>query len=321
MSRNRETTVIRKNSRRSMQWTVSAGVLFVAVAASSAACDEPKVRCTVTSGEAIARYRVKGDVPSTCKGSTLPGTSTADAASYPIAIEGYVPNPSDDNAYQKVNSIAIAPEFITARIVDATQNAGLASYPYAKEEDRPAPPPTGPATDKLPYVFGSFTTVNPDSNNMCAIAAMTVSDLTYPDVPAHKAPNPDDPSGPPNDVDDQPETHIHHEWSNVRVAVSPDSLGTRTFGEVTITQDDCTLSYDVAILFPKVGCDDGKGNADPTLCDPSPNAQNAFGSGISEGIQTDCTNLSTDKSSPDWECTLKYMCANEADCAKYNVQP
>jgi hypothetical protein len=106
------------------------------------------------------------------------------------------------------------------------------------------------------------------------------------------------------EVPDQPQTDVSYTWSNVRVYVTPSKIGLQTFGNLTVVQDGCTVKYSVSILVPRVLCANANNpaNAETTLCNADADGiDNPFGSGISEGIQTTCSNLGN-SDNPDWEC-------------------
>jgi hypothetical protein len=164
--------------------------------------------------------------------------------------------------------------------------------------------------------------VTPDSSGICKVADMT-SDLQYPEIPAHMAGtqinSPLDPGNAASDggpgvaeyylqgesVPDQPATQVTYKWSNVRVYVSAAEDGAQTYGDLTATQDGCTMSYHVSIMVPRILCgttdDAGTMVADPTLCDPNPNQVNPSGSGINTLIAPSCENIGT-TDNPDFEC-------------------
>jgi hypothetical protein len=131
-------------------------------------------------------------------------------------------------------------------------------------------------------------------------------------IPAHSYADPSDATKTVM-VPAMPELAVKYEWKNVRTIQIPQSPGTQTFGEVSITHDTCTVTYDAAILVPRVSCgkDDGGGKmvADKTLCDPNPSkdpsSPNIFGSGISQGVPYECLDVSDDAMNPDFVCVPK----------------
>lgn len=310
------------NSRRPRGIAPSIGVLLGLALASAHCADQPRVRCGATSGQVIARYESTGAPTGTCTGVTLPGKGEA------LGLQTFVPSPADANAHDEVSSLAIKAGWIGARIADArdsaantAQNPSLASmadaltnYPYGTGTP-PAPPPDGPPSTSFPYAFGPFDAVYPDANDVCKVSKIAPSELTYPDIPAHLVPDPAaDPNAPAATpwipADDQPETAVKYAWSNVRVIVSAESIGTQTFADLTLTRDGCSASYHASILSPRVGCGGtdaaGKAIADATLCDPGPTPVNPYGSGIGQGIPTSCENIGDD-ANPDFECVPTRM--------------
>jgi hypothetical protein len=298
-STNRTATTAKRLARA----TASLALLGV-VLATPAACNQPQIRCTAALGEGIARYTVKGKVPTSCATSTLPGTTTPDPATFPLGVESYVPSPADPNAANEVNSMAIKAEWIGARIQEAQANVdGFDNYPYLSQP-APEPPPTGAPSTNFPFAWGTFDSVYPDANGVCHVSTMSASKMTYPDVPDHNQKDADGkPTGP--EISDQPQTAVEYAWTNVRTYVAASSIGVQTFGDLTITQDDCAISYRVSILVPRVQCAsaDDPTRPDPTLCDPNPNGpNNPSGSGISEDVAPSCENISADPANPDFEC-------------------
>src|SRR5204863_838048 len=117
-------------------------------------------------------------------------------------------------------------------------------------------------------------------NGVCEAGDLNDSDLVYPAIPAHKYPDPED-AMKTVDVPEEPQTAVKYHWSKVRTVQIASSPGTQTFADLTVTRDGCTATYGVAILVPMVGCAKEDGTADEKLCDPSPNEESLFGSGIS----------------------------------------
>jgi hypothetical protein len=275
-----------------------------------AGCSEqPKNRCKVAPGLAIARYTMKGSPSGTCTNVKLPGIGES------VGIQPYVPNPTAPNAADEVTTFSIKPKWLGERIAVARDEAAadpalaamkdaLVNYPYGSAAA--APPPTDLTTTKRPYAYGKFASVFPDDNGICTAAAINASDLVYPAIPAHAAPDPSDATKPPITVPAEPETAVKYEWSNLRTIQIPASPGTQTFGDLTVTRDGCSVSYGAAILVPRVSCAGmdagGKPIADETACDPNPNPTNLFGSGISQGVPTKCEDVAGDSANPDFVC-------------------
>jgi hypothetical protein len=317
-------------SARHVLTAVSSLVAIGAAIASPSGCgSNPPVKCTAESatginGDAIARYTVLNvNNANACATSGLPRTPPTTAASgidenpiswyttlagsVPLGVESYTPNPEDPNYANELYSMAIKAEWIGVRIVDAQSitdangNQTFPYYPYTSAADTPAPPPNGKPGTNFPYAWGQFESIYPDPNGICHVANMT-SDLTYPDVPAHTG---TDTNGNSVAVPDQPATHVQYAWTNVRTFVTASVQGVQTYANLTITKDDCTISYSVSILVPRVQC---PSSSDPTvgeqaICDPNPDGpDNLYGSGISEFVSPVCENVSNDSANPDFEC-------------------
>lgn len=299
--KNTRTNTVR--TRRSLQVITSLALL--AVALSGGACDQPKIRCAATGGETAVRYKIVGDIPKACKDLGFPGTEGQAANMNKIGIETYVPVPTDEDAYNKKNALSLKLGWIGDRIKDARDHLKppLENYPY-KEEPTQLPPDTNDTN--FPFTYGKFDDINPGAGNVCKLSAMTPSDMTYPAIPKHTFTND---NGEDETVDAQDETKVKYEFSNLRVIVSPDSIGTQTFADLTVTQDDCTLTYQVSLLYPLVDCGVTKGDkvsGDEKKCSAGATDENPFGSGIGEGIPVSCENIGTD-ADPSYACLPNRM--------------
>jgi hypothetical protein len=289
--------------------TSAASFVLAAALLLGAGCSEqPKNRCKVAPGLAIAKYTMKGAPSGTCTGVKLPGLGES------VGMQPYVPNPTGANAADEVTTFSIKPQWLGERIAEARDSAAidpalaamkdaLVNYPYGSAAA--TPPPTDLTTTKRPYAYGKFASVFPDDNGICTAAGVNASDLVYPAIPAHVVRDADQ-TKPPMMVAAEPETSVKYEWTNLRTIQTPASPGTQTFGDLTVTRDGCSVSYGAAILVPRVGCAKmdagGKAVADETACDPAPNATNLFGSGISPGVPTKCEDVAGDPANPDFVC-------------------
>ncbi len=225
--------------------------------------DQPRVKCTVTSGPAAARYIAFGEKTGTCDGVTFPFQDIGEG----LGLEAYSPLVNDPNVDKELTSFAIKSGYV-GTLVNNAESQGLMD----------------PDATHTPYALGKFDQVLPDDNDVCTASGFTAAEINLPDVPAHM----DDDGNP---VDDQPATHIKYEWSNIRVIVNASSIGTQTFADLTYTQDGCSAQYHVAILSPNVSCQsaDDMTMTDPTLCNSASDPSKAFpGSGIGEGIPVTC---------------------------------
>ncbi len=289
-------------TRRSLQ--VITSLVLLGVALSGGACDQPKIRCAATGGETAVRYKIVGDIPDACKDLGFPGTEGQAANMNKIGIETYVPVPTDEDAYNKKNALSLKLAWIGERIADARDHLDQENYPYTGDPPDTLPPDSNDTN--FPFTYGKFDDINPGARDVCKVSAMTPSDMTYPAIPKHTFENDD---GEEETVDAQDETKIQYEFSNVRVIVSPDSIGTQTFADLSVTQDDCTLKYQVSMLYPFVDCGaehDGKVSGDEKKCSANATDENPFGSGIGEGIPVSCENIGTDDD-PSYACLPNRM--------------
>jgi hypothetical protein len=267
--------------------------------------EQPKNRCKVAPGLAVAFYQRHGTPTGTCDKVRLPVRGES------LGMQPFVPNPTAPSAPDTPTLLAIKPVWLGERIADARDRAGsdpalkemaeaMSSYPYGTADG--APRATDLKTTRRPYALGRFTTVFPDDNGVCRVPALNVSDLVYPLIPAHTYADPEDPTKTIT-VEEQPETSVKYVWKNVRVVQVAQSPGTQTFADLTITRDGCTASYSAAILVPRVSCGKtdaaGKTVAEPKFCNPDPNETNLFGSGISQGVPYACEDLSSDPAEPE----------------------
>jgi hypothetical protein len=281
--------------------------ILLALALAAGCADQPKNKCKVAPGQAVARYQRKGPPTGTCLNVDLPDKGEL------VGVQPYVPDPRSPGAFDEPTSFSIKPLWLGDRIARARGEAAhdpalagmseaLIAYPYPSAAA--APPPTDLATTRRPYALGKFKSLYPDDAGLCTAAGVNDSDMEYPAVPAHQAPDPDD-AARVIAVAFEPPTQVKYSWSNVRVIQTPRSPGTQTFADLTITRDGCSATYGAAILVPVVACGTEKGGktvADPTACDPNPNPTNLFGSGISQGVPTACEDLAGEPANPSFFC-------------------
>lgn len=236
----------------------------LAVCLAGAGCSgQPDVKCTVTSGAASARLVLVGPKTGTCDGVVFPFSDTGDV----IGIEAYAPIVNDPNIEHQVTSFALQSGALGS-LRDNADSQGL----------------NDPEESHAAYALGKFDGVYPDDSGVCSASGFAPAELDLPLVPAHE----DDDGNP---VDEQPATHIKYEWSNVRVIVTVDSIGTQTFADLTYTQDGCVAHYQVSLLTPNVGCaaESDETKTDAALCRSESDPSIGFaGSGIGQGIATTC---------------------------------
>ncbi len=236
---------------------------FLGLALLNTRCaDQPRVKCTVTSGPASARYTLVGAKTGTCDGVVFASLDIGEK----IGLEAYGPLVNDPNVNDEITTLALKSGNV-GELVNNAESQGLMD---------------ADATH-TPYSLGKFDHVYPDDNDVCTASGFTAAEIDLPDVPAYTA---DD--GTP--VPEQPATHIKYEWSNVRVIVNASSIGTQTFADLTYTQDGCVAQYQVAILSPYAQCTNADtGALEPNLCNSESDPSTGFpGSGIGPGIPVTC---------------------------------
>jgi hypothetical protein len=238
---------------------VSTLTLAVAGAGIVVSCsDQPAARCQAGRGGWAAKY-IQTSGPD-AGGCVVPGEA--------LIIETYNPPP--------------------AQLSPASVAIGWPSIATAVGQSSP-----DPNTAHTPYAFGPFATTYPGSDGFCNVPTLTVAEQDVPAVP---------PMPPPADAGPEaagtpaiPATTIRYAWDHVRVYATTTAQGTELVGELTYAVDNCTATYHVQALYPKVPCAllDDAGTPvgpDPTACDPyaNPNAGRATGSGILPDVKVVC---------------------------------
>ena len=132
--------------------------------------------------------------------------------------------------------------------------------------------------------IGDFASATPDDDDVCTVPKLSDARQTLPQFTY--VPPKDKPTDPPKSPVSVDAGDITYAWSNIRLYVTAALPGTQLVGDLTYTKNGCTASYDVLALWPSVSCDNGKGQPDPSLCDPEadPAAGRATGSGINPDI-------------------------------------
>jgi len=227
------------NDKRFALPAFGVAILAAALAAMPASCaSQPPVKCTASANPGAARYML--------------ASMTGDCSMVPlvqnngevVGVQTFVPPVSDPNTYTLPNSVGLQSEEMS--LLEAN---GESVMPPVVDADM---------THRL-YALGTFDQAFPDSSDVCKISTLSKAELNLPLVPAHM-----DAEG--NPVAEQAATHITYEWSNVRIIVNADSIGTQTFADLTYTRDACTANFTVSIITPEVNCEtDAK--ADQSKCD------------------------------------------------------
>ncbi len=226
---------------KKLSWQPLLVAALAAIASVPTSCgNQPPVKCTASANPGAARFTLT--------------TMSGDCAMTPlvmnkgevVGVQTYVPPMADNpDYYHQPNSVAFQSEEASLLVAN-----GASVTPPVVDADM---------THHL-YALGTFDNAFPDGNDICHISTLSKAEVNLPVVPAHM-----DADMMP--VDEQPATHITYEWSNVRIIVKPESIGTQTFAHLKYTRDMCTAEFDVSILTPEVSCDDGNGMPDQSKCD------------------------------------------------------
>jgi hypothetical protein len=132
----------------------------------------------------------------------------------------------------------------------------------------------------VPYSLGTFTAVNPNANNMCPATGFANAEQDFTAVAAD----------PANMLPALPADSLTYAWANFSVYVTAADQRTQFSGDVTVTENSCTVTYHAVGLWPGISCDDGMGNPVPSACNPCADPANGIfvGSGISPDAQVVC---------------------------------
>ncbi|XXT20788.1 hypothetical protein WME94_04370 [Sorangium sp. So ce429] len=217
--------------------------LMVVLASLVASCEQPRINCTTGHGGFAATYTLK---PGSKQGEGDCDTLRGDV----IGLEKYNPSQADDREEQDLSRALLA--------IRTTELGALAG-----EAEGAGVPIDGGAV----FSMGEFASVEPDDDDVCAVASLSPAEL---DLPA---------------FGERPATRIRYEWSNVRVHVTAAFPGTQMTADLTYTRGECTASYSVVGLWPAVACAGQDGATDPSLCDPQ--ADVAAGRLVGSGINPD----------------------------------
>ncbi len=90
------------------------------------------------------------------------------------------------------------------------------------------------AVNGTEYAMGSFAGYEPDDNNICRAATLTESNVTI---------------GPKKWV---------YKWSNVEFITQPLMNSIHFGGDLTRTEDDCSVDLKVSAVYPVIYCGTGK---------------------------------------------------------------
>jgi hypothetical protein len=229
-------------------------LLVVVVAAS---CGQPKPRCFASIGSFAATYALReGTGP--C--SELPGDV--------LGVGAYNPRDESDPALRPdldVATVAIGARRL-GELADRAASEGLADG----------------APDHHRDATGTFSSLEPDDDGLCAVTDTAPARQTFPELPAIPADAEEETDAEPA----VPPTDVTYSWSDLEFYVRAGASGQQLRGTLAYEENGCTATYDVRAVFPAVDCtgEDADGNPvpDDRWCDPEPSA---FNGGVGSGLQ------------------------------------
>jgi hypothetical protein len=184
------------------------------------ACDQPKPKCTSAHGNFAATYTlVSGD------------GACAELTSGVLNVQSYNDQTSESDKRLDPNKPTLA--------IQAQEATDILS--------------TGRESDGKPYAFGAFDGSEPNGKGVCTVSSLSKAVLQAPatdEVPEMMV---DECTTEPA-MPAQPAVDIGYKWSNVRVVVTPDAIGTKLEADLTYTVDGCSAKYKVAAVWPAIEC-------------------------------------------------------------------
>ncbi len=250
--------------------TIAALVALTALTSMGAAsCSQPPPKCTSVRGDFAATYKLTS--PATGECSKLTGDV--------LGLATYNASKADGYADFDKASLAIQAEAL-GNFADRAQAINQ---------------PDLDAQRKL-YAFGPFSTAHP-SNDFCEVPAMNYgAQQNLPALPLIPAKKNDKGEVTEPEVPATVPMNIKYEWSNTRLLVTADAVGTQMSADLTYTENrpgnggDCTATYHVVAVYPSVSCADDEGKPDIRLCSPNanPDIGMAQGSGLNPDFPITC---------------------------------
>lgn len=224
-------------------------------------CDQPRPKCAAARTGFAAQY-VKVAGPVSC--DALKGEH--------LGITTYQAVGKDEKPNLDVSSIAIQSESLGS-LGDAADAIGSVD----------------PDPEHVPYGYGFFNTAEP-SSDFCAVPSLTVARKDFPLVKAN----------PEEKKKEFPASSVSYAWSNFKLLVTAQKLGTQFAADLVLTTDGVECGYRVIAMAPYVDCNtpdpaDAKGVKqlnipDYSKCLPEADvaAGRATGSGIDPDFPTKC---------------------------------
>jgi hypothetical protein len=237
-------------------------------ALSSSACSQPKVKCITSRGDYAAKFTLKsGTGPcAELKGDT-------------IGFQSYNPG-GGSNGTPNFDKASVA--LILGTV------GGYADRAATGDLDADGKPVSyvDPDTNHRTYSLGDFTTDVPGEDGFCVVNTLTPAEQVLPAVKEI----PENVDEETDAVPGQEAINAKVEWSNLRVYVSANAIGTQFAASLKYTLNGCTAEYDVIGVYPAHACANAKGEPDEGECLPNadPDAGRRFGSGINPDVPVTC---------------------------------
>lgn len=131
---------------------------------------------------------------------------------------------------------------------------------------------------------GQFDRPEPDPRGLCTVGHMTSTIVNVAAVPEGST----DANG--QSLPSAPAKEVRYEWSNLKVRVTPETVGTAFVADLAYTSGDCGATYAVWAVAPAIRCATSPATTvDPAVCLPADPSQGRFtGSGIDPSFEVAC---------------------------------
>jgi hypothetical protein len=194
-------------------------VAFILLAGGGIACDavQPKPQCKTRRQDYAARYIEEGTPSAACRDKVITGEV--------LHLATYAPDPTKAGDTPGLGIEASA----VSSALEAAEEAMV-----------------NPVTE-MPFSFGKFTTLTPETDDICHVMAMPPTKIAVPAIPANRMTM--EPA--------MPAVNLTYEWSDIRSLVKATSNGLHFGAVLKRTDGTCVQSYKVTAVTPVIYCGDG----------------------------------------------------------------
>jgi hypothetical protein len=249
---------------KTMTWFAGCVVGLVATTLSFVSCSQPPAECqTGLYAPYAAVFTPKGAMPA-C--ATMPGFAVAKGDLF--GAEFYHPPTADGTNYNN--------DITTMTIQSDTMGNLQLNFSDSMYVDGEPKPFVDGIKGDSPFASGTFVSHLPDANDFCPVTTLTPGQEDFATAGGSK---------------------FEDSWNSLQFYVTADAPGTQFVGELTRTDNGCSVTYHVVGMWPAVGCTGADANggpvADATQCSPcaNPDKGMTYGSGINPNFPTACTQL------------------------------